>query len=105
MNNMNNEETNFTFKEIDHLIARGYLGLDSQNTFGIKYASKTTNQGFGWHSISKEPGGEIHTSSHYPTNVDPDDGSCDMKHDKEKYRSFDDYLKGEPYYTNKRNTY
>jgi len=91
----------FTFKEIDHLIAYGWLGEDSRHKFGINYASKSTNQGFGWYSIKKHDNDEIEYNAHYPVNVDPDDGSCDMEHVKKLYHSFDDYINNKPYHNEK----
>lgn len=94
--------SNFTFLEIDKLIDRGWLDEESRHKFGIDYVSKSTNQGFGWYSIRKLDNDEIEYNSHYPTNVDPDDGSYDMVYVKELYHSFDDYLNNKPYFKEKK---
>lgn len=90
--------SDFTFKEIDHLIEMGWLNEDYRHKFGINYASKSTNQGFGWYSIRKHENDEIEYNAHFPVNVDPDDGSCDMKHVKRIFKTFDDLLNNKPYF-------
>lgn len=91
--------SDFTFKEIDYLIRMGWLNEDSRHKFGINRASKSTNQGFGWDAIKKHENGEIVCNHHFPINVDPDDGSCDMRHINKTYTNFDDYINNKPYFT------
>lgn len=87
----------FTFKEIDHLITRGWLEENRRHEFGINHILKHTNQGFGRYSLTKQDNGEIEYRAHYPINVDPDDGRYDTKHELKVYRTFDDYVNDNPY--------
>ena len=90
---------NFTFAEIDVLISRGYLDKDQQNTFGINYGYKSTNQGFGSYSVRKSDDGEIITQSARPINVDCDDGTYDMEYETDYYKTFEDFVNHKPYKT------
>lgn len=93
----------FTFEELDELIKRGLLSKDKAYTFGINYAYKSTNQGFGSYSIEKKDNGEIHFHSSQPYNVDPDDASYNMEYREEYYYNFKDYLENKPYKKDVRN--
>lgn len=94
--------SDFTFQEIDHLISKGWLKEESRHKFGINYASKSINEGFGWYSIRKHNNEEIEYNASFPVNVDPDDGSCDMKHIKRIYTNFDGYMNNKPYFEEER---
>lgn len=87
----------FTFEEIDILIDKGWLSKDQENIFGIKHALKSSNQGFGTQWLNKFENGEILYSYSLPTNVDPDDGSYDMKSGNRYYKNFKDYTNNTPY--------
>lgn len=83
----------YSQEEIDYLLSRGFKasGVD-----GSWYTKPTDN--FRRCSIVLQPNGELHYSSHYPINVDCDDGSYDTEHCEMKFKSFDDFKLNNPYY-------
>lgn len=95
---INAEPADFTFAEIDVLIQRGFLDKSDENKFGIQYASKSTNQGFGHYSVSKYADGQIVYHYSFPTNVDPDWGTYDTSSGSEYYKTFEDFITNKPYY-------
>ena len=87
----------FTFKEIDHLITRGWLEETQRHKFGINHISNITNHGFGRRILTKQDNGEIKYESYYPRYIDPDDGSYDTGYELKMYKTFDDFLNNKHY--------
>lgn len=88
----------FTFAEIDVLIAKGMLPKDKINTFGISSADKGDN--YRSHHVRKNDDGSISESWYYPVNVDCDDGSYDTRHFSAEYHTFADFVANKPYKEN-----
>lgn len=90
--------SDFTFAEIDVLIRMGYLTKEHENTFGINSVCKSSSNGFGSSYFKKTKDGEIHYSASYPTNVDVDWGTYDMRYVKKRYKTFEDFKTHKPYF-------
>ncbi len=90
----------FNFAEIDHLITRGLLRENQRNIFGVNLGDGGGNgQGFGYHYVYKNEQGEVIETWSSPTNVDPDDGTCDYRGGRKVYKTFENFMNRSPYKT------
>ena len=79
----------WTQEEIDLLKSKNYNPYcETQASYNF-----SSHSGFDWYTLEKNTDGSVTYFSHYPVNVDPDDGSYDMEHSSEVHESLEAFFK------------